>query len=30
MGYNLEGRLLEVCNCKIACPCSLSVGFEAV
>lgn len=23
MGYNLEGRLLEVCNCKIACPCWL-------
>ena len=23
MGYSLEGRLLEVCNCKIACPCWL-------
>lgn len=23
MGYTLEGRLLEVCNCKIACPCWL-------
>lgn len=23
MAYNLEGRLLEVCNCNIACPCWL-------
>ena len=23
MGYQLEGRLLEVCNCDIACPCWL-------
>lgn len=21
MGYHLEGRLLEVCNCKVLCPC---------
>ena len=21
MGYKLEGRLLEVCNCKVLCPC---------
>jgi hypothetical protein len=21
MGYQLEGRLLEVCNCKVLCPC---------
>ncbi len=21
MGYNLEGRLLEVCNCRVLCPC---------
>lgn len=21
MGYNLEGRLLEVCNCNVLCPC---------
>jgi hypothetical protein len=21
MAYNLEGRLLEVCTCKILCPC---------
>jgi hypothetical protein len=21
MGYRLEGRLLEVCNCKVLCPC---------
>ncbi len=23
MGYNLEGRILEVCDCNIACPCWL-------
>jgi len=23
MAYKLEGRLLEVCNCNIACPCWL-------
>ena len=21
MGYQLEGRLLEVCNCRVLCPC---------
>src|SRR6185436_193223 len=21
MGYHLEGRLLEVCNCRVLCPC---------
>src|SRR5947207_2259001 len=21
MGYQLEGRLLEVCNCEVLCPC---------
>ena len=21
MGYKLEGRLLEVCNCRVLCPC---------
>ena len=21
MGYHLEGRLLEVCNCNVLCPC---------
>ena len=21
MGYHLEGRLLEVCNCEVLCPC---------
>ena len=23
MGYQLEGRILEVCDCRIACPCWL-------
>jgi len=21
MAYNLKGRLLEVCNCRVLCPC---------
>ncbi|MCA3824999.1 MAG: DUF1326 domain-containing protein, partial [Burkholderia sp.] len=21
MSYHLEGRLLEVCNCRVLCPC---------
>ena len=21
MAYHLEGRLLEVCNCRVLCPC---------
>ena len=21
MGYHLEGKLLEVCDCKVLCPC---------
>lgn len=23
MSYHLEGRLLEVCNCKVLCPCRI-------
>ena len=29
MGYQLEGRLLEVCNCRVLCPCWIGVFLQA-